>query len=123
MQVDPINAKLKAAGTKRLKLKCPMLLSTPAFNFNLRRYIEAQYSSLLDQASVERAAALSAAAGASTAAATAREAAVRTECRSRFSAESAAAATALRTGAQCHEVGRCMLTLSTPCRKRLDLCS
>ena len=28
---------------------------------------------------------------------------MRAECRSRFSAESAAAATALRTGAQCHE--------------------
>jgi hypothetical protein len=29
---------LKAPGTKRLKLKCDMLLSTSAFKFNLRRY-------------------------------------------------------------------------------------
>jgi hypothetical protein len=31
---------LKAPGTKRLKLKCNKLLSTFAFNFNLRRYRE-----------------------------------------------------------------------------------
>jgi len=30
--------KLKAPGTKRLKLKCDILLSTSAFKFNLRRY-------------------------------------------------------------------------------------
>jgi hypothetical protein len=30
--------KLKAPGTKRLKLKCDVLLSTSAVNFNLRRY-------------------------------------------------------------------------------------
>ena len=30
---------LKAPGTKRLKLKCHRLLSTFAFDFNLRRYI------------------------------------------------------------------------------------
>ena len=30
--------KLKPPGTKRLKLKCDILLSTSAFNFNLRRY-------------------------------------------------------------------------------------
>jgi len=30
--------KLKPPGTKRLKLKCGILLSTSAFNFNLRRY-------------------------------------------------------------------------------------
>jgi len=29
---------LKAPGTKRLKLKCDILLSTCAFKFNLRRY-------------------------------------------------------------------------------------
>jgi len=31
--------KLKPPGTKRLKLKCDILLSTDAFKFNLRRYI------------------------------------------------------------------------------------
>jgi len=30
--------KLKPPGTKRLKLKCDILLSTSAFKFNLRRY-------------------------------------------------------------------------------------
>ena len=30
--------KLKPPGTKRLKLKCDILLSTSAFEFNLRRY-------------------------------------------------------------------------------------
>ena len=38
MQVDPIKATLKAPGTKRLKLKHDELLSTFAFNFNVRRY-------------------------------------------------------------------------------------
>jgi hypothetical protein len=32
--------KLKPPGTKRLKLKFDILLSTYAFKFNLRRYIE-----------------------------------------------------------------------------------
>ena len=40
MQVDPMKPKLKAPGTKRLKLHCHVLLSTFAFRFNLRRYIE-----------------------------------------------------------------------------------
>ena len=39
MQVDPIKPKLKPPGTKRLKLNCDIVLSTPAFKFNLRRYI------------------------------------------------------------------------------------
>ena len=43
MQVDPINPTLKAPGTKRLKLKCDTLLSTFAFKFHLRRYIEAKF--------------------------------------------------------------------------------
>jgi hypothetical protein len=30
--------RLKAPGSKRLKLKCDILLSTSAFKFNLRRY-------------------------------------------------------------------------------------
>jgi len=36
--VDPIKLKLKRPGTKRLKLKCDILLSTFAFKINLRRY-------------------------------------------------------------------------------------
>ena len=39
VQVEPIKPKLKPPGTKRLKLKCVILLSTSAFKFNLRRYI------------------------------------------------------------------------------------
>ena len=40
MQFDPINTTLKPNGTKRLRLKCDILLSTSAFRFNVRRYIE-----------------------------------------------------------------------------------
>jgi hypothetical protein len=39
VQVDPIKPALKAAGTKRLKLKYDAPVSSFAFNFNLRRYI------------------------------------------------------------------------------------
>ena len=38
VQVDPMKLKLKPPVTKRLKLKCDMLLSASAFKFNLRRY-------------------------------------------------------------------------------------
>jgi hypothetical protein len=38
VQVDHIKPKLKPPGTKRLKLKCDMLLSTIGFKCNLRRY-------------------------------------------------------------------------------------
>jgi hypothetical protein len=38
VQVDTIKPKLKPPGTKRLKLKCDILLSTSAFRFSLRRY-------------------------------------------------------------------------------------
>jgi len=38
VQVDPIKPKLKPPGTKRLKLKCGILLSTYALRFNLRRH-------------------------------------------------------------------------------------
>ena len=38
MQVDPIKPTLKAPGSKRSKLKSDELLSSFAFNFNLRRY-------------------------------------------------------------------------------------
>ena len=41
MQVDPIKPTLKAPGTKRFKLGFDGPLSTSAFRFNLRRYIEA----------------------------------------------------------------------------------
>ena len=38
VQVQPMKSKLKAPGTKLLKLKYDNLLSNFAFNFNLRRY-------------------------------------------------------------------------------------
>ena len=38
MQVDPIKPKFKPPGSKRLKLKCDVLLSNFALKFNLRRY-------------------------------------------------------------------------------------
>ena len=41
VQVDPMKPKLKPPDTKPLKLKCNILLSTPAFKFNLRRYSSA----------------------------------------------------------------------------------
>jgi hypothetical protein len=37
-QVDPIKPMLKPPGTQHLKLKCDGLLSSFAFNINLRRY-------------------------------------------------------------------------------------
>jgi hypothetical protein len=40
VQVDPIKAKLKAPGSKRLKLRCAEPVSNFAFKFNLRRYIK-----------------------------------------------------------------------------------
>ena len=42
MQVDAIQPKLKAPGTKRLKLKYDNLLSSFAFKFSLRRYTQAR---------------------------------------------------------------------------------
>ena len=47
MQVDPIKPTLKAPGTKRLNLKCDELLSSFAFEFNLRRYIKADLTALM----------------------------------------------------------------------------
>jgi len=38
VQVEPIKSKLKAPGTKCLKLKVDNLLSSVAFECNLRRY-------------------------------------------------------------------------------------
>jgi len=38
VQVDPIKPTLKASGTKRFKLEYVKLLSTVAFEFNLRLY-------------------------------------------------------------------------------------
>jgi len=43
VQVDPIKPKLKPPGTKRLTLKCDILLSTTAFKFNLRRYTPVRF--------------------------------------------------------------------------------
>jgi hypothetical protein len=42
VQVDPIKPAVKAPGIKRLKLNYDKMLSSFGFNFNLRRYIEAQ---------------------------------------------------------------------------------
>ena len=42
MQVVPMKPKLKASGSKRLKLKSDTLPSNFAFNFNLRRFNEGQ---------------------------------------------------------------------------------
>jgi hypothetical protein len=39
-----MNSKLKAPGTRPLKPKYDVLLSRCAFNFNLRRYTQAQYT-------------------------------------------------------------------------------
>jgi len=38
VQLHPIKPKLKPPGSKRLKLKCDVLLSTFGFKFNSRRY-------------------------------------------------------------------------------------
>jgi len=38
VQVDPMKPMLKPLGTKHLKLKCDILISTFAFKFNVRRY-------------------------------------------------------------------------------------
>jgi len=38
VQVGPMKPKFKAPGTKRLKLKCDILLSNVALKFNMRRY-------------------------------------------------------------------------------------
>ena len=42
MQVDPMKPTLKPPGTKRLKLKCDIMLSNSAFKFNLRRHSTAR---------------------------------------------------------------------------------
>jgi hypothetical protein len=42
VQVHPIKPTLKPTGTKRLKLKCDVLLSTSAFNLNVCRYNQEQ---------------------------------------------------------------------------------
>ena len=54
MQVDPIKPNLKAPGSKRLKLKYDEPLSNFAFNFNLRRYIEAEDARILTDMSLMR---------------------------------------------------------------------
>ena len=54
MQVEPIKYKLKAPRTKRLKLKHDVLLSSFAFNFNLRRYTTSNYVLSLDAFDLSR---------------------------------------------------------------------
>ena len=48
VQLEPTKPKLKPPGSKRLKLKCDVLLSNAAFKFNLRRYIAETDSFMLD---------------------------------------------------------------------------
>ena len=38
VQVEPFKSKLELPGTKRLKLKCDIVVSTSSFKFNLRCY-------------------------------------------------------------------------------------
>ena len=52
VQVDPIKPTLKAPGTKRLKVTHDKLLSSFAFNFNLRRYTPATTTSSTPPASL-----------------------------------------------------------------------
>jgi hypothetical protein len=40
VQVDPMKPKLKPPGTRRLKVKCQIMISTFAFKFKLRRYMK-----------------------------------------------------------------------------------
>jgi hypothetical protein len=44
VQVDTIKRTFEAPGTKHLKLKCDILLSSFAFKFNLRRYTKATFA-------------------------------------------------------------------------------
>ena len=53
MQVDPVKPKLKAPGTKRLKLDHDTMLSNFAFNSSLRRYA-VDFDDLLSAAVVGR---------------------------------------------------------------------
>jgi len=48
VQVDPMKPALKAPGTNRLRLMCDILLSTFAFNFNLRRFSEGDWADLVN---------------------------------------------------------------------------
>ena len=50
MQVDPIKPKLKPPETQLWKVKWDILLSTSAFKFNSRRYIEALEDATLYEA-------------------------------------------------------------------------
>jgi len=110
---------LKPSGTKRLKVKCDILLSNYASKFNLRRY------SLLTQ-EVNAIAAAAAAAAADTATAAAAAAADNAAAAAATAADTAAAvaAAAASTAATEHSavettaagavVGRCRLTPSNP---------
>ena len=54
VQVDPVKPKWKPPGTKRLKLKCDILLSNFAFKFNLRRYTMARTSTSVTTVAARR---------------------------------------------------------------------
>ena len=42
LQVEPMKSKLKARGSKRLKLEYDMVFSSVAFSFNVRHYSKAR---------------------------------------------------------------------------------
>jgi hypothetical protein len=67
VQVDPIKPKLKPAGTKPLKLKWDVLLSTSVFEFNWRRYMEEEEAAAAATAAGRAAAAAAAEAAAAAA--------------------------------------------------------
>jgi len=52
VQIDPIKPELKPPGTKRLKLKCDVLLLNFAFKFNLRRYAMGSMPTTSDMARI-----------------------------------------------------------------------
>jgi hypothetical protein len=57
VQVDPLKPELTSPRTERLKLKCDALLTTFAFEFNLRRYIMTdtyKNTNILEACSVEK---------------------------------------------------------------------
>jgi len=58
VQLDPIKPMLTPPGTKHLKLKRDIVLSTFAFEFNLRRYTEAAAAAALLGCPTDRAARL-----------------------------------------------------------------
>jgi len=49
-----MKTKLKLPGTKRLKLKCDILLSTSAFKFKLRRYTTGEALEMKENPAIQR---------------------------------------------------------------------